>query len=220
MSNPSLYPPEAGLKILAERLAARVVPLAQLPGNAHARTDDQPLLAERIVQLVLRIRDRDRRARGQTAGGLLHEAADAARRLDDAYSRMNRSDREWVEHIKQSQLQFGETNDIGATIANLSMLLHSALGKTYPVPKDRSRKQFGIKNLTVKDQLLRELVFGLLSAADDTGGKFEFNVNTAGGTLGHALDRLRPYLPDGLVPEPLRGRTIQRLITEFSRLNR
>jgi hypothetical protein len=67
--------------------------------------------------------------------------------------------------------------------------------------------------------MLRELVFDLLSATRDTGGKLTFNVNSASGTLANSLYLLREHLPKGLVKDPLQSRTIQRLKTEFFRPN-
>jgi len=68
--------------------------------------------------------------------------------------------------------------------------------------------------------MLRELVFSLLSAARDNYGDFTLDKNRQGGTLLKALDILRPHLPKGLVPNVVSGGTIQRLIKEFSRLER
>jgi hypothetical protein len=222
MPNPKRYPPLAQLKLVAERLAAKVVPVTHVPGKPLARTDDQPLFVESVVELVLRLRERDRRATGTKPGGLLDEAAKAARRLDHAYTHMNQRDREWVEHIKQldSHLWAHEIHDMQTTISHLSILFHFALGKTYPLPKRAWHGRLGMGGAKVRDQLLRELVFGLLRTAKETRGKFTFNVNSAGGTLADALDRLRPHLPNGLVPQPLHARTIQRLKNEFSRLSR
>jgi hypothetical protein len=223
MAAPPAYPPAAQLRVLADQLAAKVVPRRHLSGNPHARIGEQHIFAERLIEVVLRVRERDRRSTSTTPGALLPEAADAARRLDDAYARMNRGDCDWVEHIKKTQPQFlaGKIEDIPATIANLSALLHTALGRSYPVPKSRLYRQFGMRRPRVRDQMLRELVFGLLAAARDSGGKLSFNVNSGSGTLANVLDRLRRHLPTGLVPQPVasRSRTIQRIKNEFNRLS-
>jgi hypothetical protein len=227
------YPPAAQLRVLAERIAAKVVPRRHLPGKPQARTDEQHIFAERLIQTVVRVRGIDRRSTGQVVGSLLREAANIARRLEDIYSRMSRRDRDWVEHIKGAQMQFaaGKIQHVEATLSNLSMLLHSALGKAYPISKPpRLRKTpssrfnllkgLGMLKPRVKDQMLRELVFGLLHAAQETGGKLDFNKNNESGALAETLRLLRDgnYLPPGLVPDPLRPSTIQRLKTEFSRL--
>jgi hypothetical protein len=222
MPTPPTYPPAAQLSVLTERLAK----IAKVPTNY------QHDFCERIIQTVLGVRNRDRRTTGQIVGGLLSEAADAARRLRDTYSRMSQEDRDWVDHIKRTQMQFtaGEIQHVEATISNLSMLLHSATGRASPVPKPPRRaaqkgrhdlhKELGMLEPRVKNQILRELVFGLLHAARDAGGELDFNKNRDSGALAVTLRLLRDgkYLPPDLVPDPLRGSTIQRLKDEFSRL--
>ncbi len=207
MASPPTYPPAAQLNVLAVRLAAKIVPRRHLPGAPQARTDDQHILAERIVETVLRLRERDRRSTGQLVGGLLPQAADAARRLQDIYARMSQEDRDWVEHIKKTEMQFlaGEIQHIETTISNLSRLFHSALGVASPFPKppkhrrrapdhiDRHdlHKKLGMLKPRVRDQMLRELVFGLLRAARDTGGELRFDKNSGSGTLAETLCLLR-----------------------------
>jgi hypothetical protein len=228
MGTPPTYPPANQLRVLATRLAGKVVPLRHLPENPHARNDEQHIFAERLIETVLQVRERDRRSTGKIVAGLAwRQAADAARRLQDAYSRMNEQNRNWIEHIKRTQMQFlaGEIQDVEATILNLSALLHAAAGKTTPILAPRGKKhalykKLGMLKPRVKDQILRELVFGLLHAARDTGGKLDFNKNSESGALAETLRHLRDgkYLPPGLVPDPLPAPTIQRLKSEFSRL--
>jgi hypothetical protein len=227
MTTQQKYPPAPQLRVLADRIAAKVVPRTHVKDKPQARTDEQHIFAERLIATVLRVRDLDRRTTSGVAA--LRAAADAARRLQDAYSRMSKENRDWVEHIKRIQTQFsaGEIQDLETTIWNLSMLLHTALGKTTPTrkPPKYSRayalyKEEGMFKPRVKDQILRELVFGLLSAAQDTRGKFVFNKNKASGNLAETLCVLRDgkYLPPNLVSNPLHPSTIQRLKDEYSRL--
>jgi hypothetical protein len=146
----------------------------------------------------------------------LIEAAQAARVLDKKFAGMNEHDRKWVDELKRTQgvvFAAGEINDLEATITNIAILLHDALGKSYPIPKHLE----AVRD-SVKDQRLRELIFGLLSAASETGGRFTFNKNSVSGSLAIALTQLRPHLPAGLVPDPLRATTIQRLKADFERL--
>jgi hypothetical protein len=204
MPSPPTYPPAAQLRVLAARLAK----IAKVPSNYE---DD---FCKRISETVLKLRKRDRRATGATPGRRLIEAASAARTLRQTFSRMNKPDRDWVEDIKQTQMQFmaGKIDNLPATIDNIAMLLFAALGKPSPPPihlRTRSHE--------IADQMLRELVFGLLYAAAETGGRLTFDKNSGSGTLSQALDLLRDYLPKGLVPEPLRYSTIQRLKTDFAR---
>jgi hypothetical protein len=144
----------------------------------------------------------------------LIEAAEAARVLDKQFTGMNEHDRKWVEEVKKNSGAFftAGLDDLAATIWNIARLLHDAIGKSYPVPA-----HLDFVHRTVKDQRLRELVFGLLSAASDAGGQFTFNKNSLSGSLATALTQLRPHLPPGLVPNPLPTTTIQRLKAEFER---
>jgi hypothetical protein len=215
------YPPAAQLEVLAARLAK----IAKVPANY------QHDFSEHILRTVLGVRERDRRSTGVRPGGLLPKAADAARTLQDAFCQMNRHDREWVEHIKKTQVKFirGEVDDLETAIVNIASVLHAALGKRSTVLKPPKRdpryalyQQLGMLAPRVKNQPLRELVFGLLHAAQDTGGRFDFNKNSESGALAEALRLLRDgnYLPSGLVPSPLPATTIQRLKNEFVRLSR
>jgi hypothetical protein len=203
------YPPTAQLKILAWSLAELA--------NANNRQE----CCDRIVNAVLDIRQRDRRSTATRPGEGLERAAKAAAQLDRELSSINEADREWVEHIKQSEaLPFpdGQIGNPAATATNMSVLLHNALGKTSPLPKYLRVGAPGRKlPPQVRDQMLRELVFDLLIAAEMTGGQFTLNKNSADGTLAVALDRLRPYLPSGLVPDPVPVDTVQRLKADFFR---
>jgi hypothetical protein len=208
MPRPNPYPPITQLKVSATRLAM----LANIP------KEDRKEFCDRIVRTVLALRELDRRSTGARPGGRLIEAAEAARILDKKFSDMNLRDREWVEGLKKTQgvvFAAGEIDHLETTITNIAMLLHDAIGKPYRGPKHPN-----INRHTVEDQRLRDLVFGLLSAASDSGCRFTFNKNSVSGTLAEALDRLRVHLPKGLVPNTLPGSTIQRLKTEFERLRR
>jgi hypothetical protein len=197
------YPAKATLEILAQRLATT----AKVPA-------DQQEFRDRIIELVLDLRTRP--SSGRKPGGRLIAAAEAARVLDKKFTGMNEHDRKWVDELKRTQgvvFAAGEINDLAATITNIAILLHDALGKSYPIPK-----HLEVVRDRVKDQRLRELIFGLWSAASETGGRFTFNKNSVSGSLAIALTQLRPHLPAGLVPDPLPAPTIQRLKAEFERL--
>jgi hypothetical protein len=202
------YPSKAELTILADRTAR----LAKVPA------DNQQEFCERIIKIISDLRLRDRRSTGKKPGGRLIEAAEAARILDLKFSGMNSHDRTWVEDIHRTRgvvFANGEIHHLATTITNIAMLLHDALGKSYPVPK-----HLELGSHRVVDQRLRELIFGMLSAACPTGGRFTFNKNSASGSLAVTLDKLRSHLPRDLVPGQLSGATIQRLKTEFERLRR
>jgi hypothetical protein len=201
----AVHPPRKLPSVLAERLAK----LAEVPAEYRDEFRD------RISETVQNAWKRDRRSTGQKPDRHLVYAADAARTLQKTFFRVKKQNRDWVETIKQSQMQFlaGEIHHVEATITNLSMLLNTAVGRPSPLPPHLAKG-----SLKIKDQMLRELVFGLLAAADNAGRKLTFNKNSETGTLAKALDLLRDHLPTGLVPEPLPAAVIQRLKTDFYRL--
>ena len=189
----------------------RLAKIANIPAEYRGE------FCDRICKTVQNVCARDRRSTGQKPGRHLVYAADAARTLQKEFFRIKKEDRDWVETIRQSQMQFAdaEIENIDSAIMNLSMVLNAAVGRRSPLPP-----YFEEKSLKIKDQMLRELVFGLLAAAKDNGGKLTFNKNSETGPLADALDLLRNHLPKGLVPEPLPASVIQRLKTDFYRLDR
>jgi hypothetical protein len=196
MPRPSIHSPRKLPKVVAIRLAK----LAKVPIN------EQDGFCDRISEIVLRLSERYRRAASQD----LVRAARAAQTLQQTFFRLNKQDRNWVENILQSQMQFtaGKIQHLESTILNVAMVFSAAIGRPSPLPRHLERILLKRAQPRVKDQMLRELVFGLLSAADEARGK-----------LARALDRLREYLP-GLVSDPLHGTPIQRLKTEFFQLKR
>ena len=203
----TVHPARKLPSVLTERLAT----LAKVP------PDERDEFCKRISETVQKVWKRDRRSTGEKPGTALIYAADAARTLQKTFFRTKKIDREWVETIKASQMQFvaGKIHDVEATITNLSMLLNTAVGRPSLLPPHLAKG-----SLKIQDQMLRELVFGLLAATDNAGRKLTFNKNSETGTLAKALDLLRDHLPKGLVLEPLPGPTIQRLKTDFFRLRR
>ncbi len=199
-------------RVLAERLAE----LAKVP------TNDRDEFCELISDSALRLWKRDRRAVSSTPGQALIQAAKAARTLQQNFFYMNKQDRDWVENIRHSQMQFmaGEIDHLESTIVNLAMVFSAAIGRPSPLPRHLERILPRGVPPKIKDQMFRELVFGLLGAAEETRGQFRFNKNAESGTLARALNLLRDHLPKGLVPEPLPVVTIQRLKTDFFRLTR
>jgi hypothetical protein len=201
------------------RLSIAVQLVAKL---AKVPTNNQSEFCKRLSESVTSIRRWDRRSTGEVPDGPLLQAADASRRLQDAFFRMNKRDRDWIEHFRQFEQRYlfaaGEIDDLGATISNIAMLLHAALGKPLPVPRHIAKRFRAKEQHITRDRMLRELVFELLSAAWDTDGKLTFNMNSGSGTLADSLCLLRDHLPEGLVTDPLHYRTIQRLKTEFLQL--
>ena len=205
LPSPPMLPKLPG--VLAERLAK----LANVP------TDNRHEFCGRISDIVQDICKRDRRQTGQRPGRHLTYAADAARTLQKEFFRIKKDDLDWIETIRQSQMQFAASGieNTGVAITNLSMILNAAVGRRSPLPQWLEKKA-----LKTKDQILRELVFSLLAATKDTGGKLTFNKNSEAGSLAKALELLRGHLPKGLVPEPLPAATIQKLKADFSRFRR
>jgi hypothetical protein len=198
--------------VLAERLAK----LAKVP------TNERDEFCRSVSDSVLRLWKRDRRAVSSKPGQALIQAAKAARTLQQTFFRLNKQDRDWVENIMHLEMQFmaGEIHHLESTIVNLAMVFSAAIGRPSPLPRHLERILPRGVPPKIKDQMFRELVFGLLGAAEETRGHFSFDKNPVSGTLARALDLLRDHLPKGLVPDPLHGATIQRLKTDFFRLTR
>jgi hypothetical protein len=193
--------------VVPERLAK----LAKVPRN------EQQDFCRRISDLVATLRKRDRRVTSSKPSQALKRAAKAARDLQNNFEYMGKEDRDWLENILRSQMQFedGKINHLDLTITNLAILFSEAIGGPPPFP--RIVRIMFPKRIppNVRDQFLRVLVFGLLSAARDSRGHFTFDKNPGSGTLAQALNLIRRYLPEGLVPDPLPFSTIQRLKTDF-----
>jgi hypothetical protein len=207
-------PPTPTPPVLPSNVVLRLASLAGVP------TSERELFFEQFSNSFALIWQRDRRAvSSKPPGSALVRAARAATTLQKEFHRLSQQDREWVENIRSSSL-FREI-PLERAIRQLELVFNHAIGRPsqrLELPRVwRLRVQF-----TVKNQFLRELVFSLLSAARWNYGEFTLDKNSQSGTLLKAIDILRPYLPKGLVPDdlPLPVGTIQRLKTEFFRLER
>ena len=159
-----------------------------------------------------------RRARAPKPGSALVKAARAATTLQNEFYRLSQQDREWLENIRSSSIFYRIS--LGPAITELAVVFNHAIGRPserLALPRAFRQRQ---ARLTIKNQMLRELVFDLLSAARGNYGEFTLDKNRQSGTLIKALDILRPHLPEGLVPNALPVGTIQKLKTEFSRSER
>jgi hypothetical protein len=111
--------------------------------------------------------------------------------------------------------------DLNPAIWNLGMLFSTAVGRA---PLRPPRLPSGGVKFTVKDHLLRQVVFCLLSNAKEVHGEkkayaeFTLTKGSATSTLRKALEYVRDYLPNGLVPEEedLSDSTLQTLRNEFN----
>jgi hypothetical protein len=198
--------------VLPINVARQLASLAGVPAR------EQEVFYEDISGSFERIWQRDRRAVSSKPGLALVKAAWAATTLQQEFHRLSPQDREQVDNIKSSSMAYEIS--LEPTITKLAVVFNHALGRPsewLALPRVFRRRQV---RFTVKNQMLRELVFSLLSAAHDNYGQFTLDKNRQSGTLLKALDILRPYLPKGLVPNVLPVGTIQRLIKEFSRLER
>ena len=175
----------------------------QLSTLAKVPTKYRREFREYISDNMLQIWKKDRRAQSREPAPALIEIAKAACTLQQRFYRLNNEDRDWVEHMKDFQVLFGggEIHNLENTILNLALVFSQAAGMPAPLPP-HVEKMFGFgPQLKVRDQMLRELVFSLLSVAAEVGGEFTFDKNFQRGTLVQALELLRNHLPKGLVPE-------------------
>jgi hypothetical protein len=189
----------------------------QLATLARVPTTEQEEFHEQFSLSFARTWQRGR-AVSSKPGSALVRAARAAKTLQQEFHRLSQQDRERVENLRSSSI-FSKTS-LGPTITELAIVFNHAIDRpsqNLAVPRVFRQRQV---RFTVKNQMLRELVFSLLSAAYDNYGKFTLDKNRQSGTLLKALDILRPHLPKGLVPNALPVGTIQRLIKEFSRIER
>ena len=190
-------PPTRTPRVLPSNVVWRLASLADVP------VDKRKLFYEYFSESFGQIWQRDRRAVSSKAGPALVRAAKAATTLQKEFYGMNKEDREWVDNIMSSSTAFlgGKKIPLGGTIIQLALVFNHAIGRPSPTQLPRRwRLRFQQK---VKDQMLRELVFSLLSAAYEVRGKFRLDKNKQSGTLLDALRYLRPHLPKGLVPNVL-----------------
>jgi hypothetical protein len=205
------YPAKTTLQILARRLAM----------SADVPARNQQECRDRIIELVLDLRKRTRPSTVKPGQELI-EVAKKARELDEGFTSLDERIRKWADDFKCTRGVFfaaGPIDKVEPTITNIAILLHDMLGKSYPV-RHLVPRHLDVGHFTVKDQRLRELVFGLLSAASDTGGEFTFDKNPFSGSLATALTRLKPHLPPDLIVNSSHASTIGRLTAEFERLRK
>ena len=115
-----ISPPE-----LPKPVALRLAKFAGVPAA------DREIFCEHVSDSFQRIWKRDRRAVPSQPGPALKEAAKAARALQKAVYSLNTQDREWVDNIMSSQLQFeaGKIHDLETTIRNIASVFSGAIGR-------------------------------------------------------------------------------------------
>jgi hypothetical protein len=101
------------------------------------------------------------------------------------------------------------------TVFQLDVLFRLLTGKPRPhqgsLPRKCGNRPGGRRPGSSKGSLLENFVSELLISTITAGGKLSFEKNTCGGTLPDAIEMLRPYLPEGVVPNVLPSPTLQKI---------
>jgi hypothetical protein len=148
----------------------------------------------------------------------LRKAAEATRSLLKSFDRLRQEDRDWVDNLCAQSTLWGEgIEGLNTTILNLAIVFNHAVGRPSPIPRKSLvlNEKLGVKPLSIRDQMFREIVIGLMNAAVENRGKFTLDSTCKTGTLIEALDLLRCHLPEGLVPDDPPAGTIQRIKKQF-----
>jgi hypothetical protein len=182
---------------------------------------ERVLFCDFLCDRVQRLWGRDRRAVSSKPSSSLREAAKATRTLQKAFDRLPDADRKWVENIRVQSALWGEgLDELETTVKNLAIVFNHSVGRSSPIPR-RSlalNEKLRVTPLNVKDQMFKEVVIVLMSAAVENQGKFTLDANCKTGTLVEALDLLRDHLPQDLVPNELPAGTIQKIKKQFYEL--
>jgi hypothetical protein len=211
MSKPSPHPPNA----LPKNVALKIANLFHVP-----KVEREPF-CDHLRNNTQRIWNRDRRATSSKSGPALRQAAEATRSLLKSFDRLRQEDRDWVNNLCAQSTLWGEGIErLDSTILNLAIVFNHAVGRSSPIPRKSLalNEKLGVKPLNVKDQMFREVVIGLMTAADENRGKFTLDSTSKTGTLIEALDLLRDHLPKGLVRYDPPAGTIQRIKKQFREL--
>jgi hypothetical protein len=210
MSQPTIRPSTKLPKNVAIKIATRF----RVPKT------DRELFCKYLSDRVERIWKRDWRATFSKPSSSLRRAADATRTLQRALDSLPKKDREWVNSMcARSQLWGEGLPALDTTVMNLALVFNHAVGRPSPMPRQSMvlNEKLGVRTLSVKNQMFKEVVIVLMSAAVENHGKYTLDSNTGRGTLIDALNMIGPYLPPGLVPAPhkLPAGTIQKIKRHF-----
>jgi hypothetical protein len=183
------------------------VQLADLAGIPQQERDQFYDLIQMPVRLVWKL---DRRAFNEDAGADLIRVAEAARDLHEAFANLNPGDREWIEYLNTTGIEFYHfLPALPRTVRLLERLFSIAVGKA-PLYNASRPKKAGRRRGAIKDLAFLEVVRWLLIVAEECcGGHLTLDKNYENGTLIDALDLLRPHLPKGVIPKQLPLGTIQ-----------
>ena len=206
-STTSAPTPEAdGASVLPMDVRRRLADLARVPDQERENFYN-------VIQLPVRlVREVDRREVGTKAGRALARAAASARALQEAFHDLNSADYEWVEKLwSKTPRDKKWLLALPRTIDALANLFSIAVGKSPPQVRS-GPSQRGRRKGDVKDLAFREFVHYLLIVTEEwCGGVLTFDKNYESGTLVDAIEILRRYLPNGVVPRPLPFMTIERV---------
>jgi hypothetical protein len=195
--------------ILPKNVRQLVADVAKVPKKNRKDFDD---LIRLPVQMIWEL---DRRATGTKAQKALFRAAEAARALHEAFANLSPDDRKWVDELWGKWPQYEKwLPALPRSVEALAHLFSLAVNKALPQGSTAHQKR-GRRSGDVKDLSFREFVHYLLVVAEEwCGGNLTFDKNYESGTLIKAIEILSPYLPAGLVPDPLPFQTIQRVKTD------
>jgi hypothetical protein len=188
----------------------------QVADVAHVPLEERDQFCELVQGTVQIVWELDRRARSSKLDQTLDEAAQAARSLHKAFSKLKQHDRDWLEHLL-ARNYLGGLRELPLTVWRLAHLFSTAVGKSLPSapvqavsPKKRDWRQRTVKNVAFENFLTH-----LFVDVAETGGQLTFTKDSGSGTLIAVLNILSPHLPEGVVPDPLPLGTIQKVKTSY-----
>lgn len=173
--------------------------------------------------------------RAAKPGQALLKAADAARALNEAVCSLTKEDREWVRRVSTSHpwlseepwlrvakgahdLAELEIDELNRSVHLLEVLFKTSISKspTFGPGMAVLSEKKGRKRGPGAHLHLQNFVRSFLICVSKAGGTLTLdkNKNTKKGTLVEALEMLRPYLPEGLIPKVLPLSLIQIIKTQ------
>ena len=197
------------LKKLPGSVALKIARCFKIPEH------EENLFYEYLVSRISKILERAPITKPSVA---LRKAATATRALQKEFDNMQEEDRDCIERIVGHSTLWGEGSfEVKSAIKNLNIVFNHAVGKSAPVSRGsiKLNRMLGVQPLAVKDQPFKEIVFALMAAATEHRGKFTLDSTCKTGSLIDALDFIRPYLPDGAVPNEPPAGTIQKIKKQF-----
>jgi hypothetical protein len=199
--------------------------IAELAGVPEARREHFCDLVSQTVYIVWRY---DRRAvSSKKPGRAFVQAVEAARVFHEQLQKVSEADREWVaslskeffadkDHLneleqlrdKRIHVPFfgGDFGGLQRTVYRIAHMLAIAVNKSPPKAPGVSGR-----SRTVKDPTFQRFVRDLLINAELAHGRLSLEASAQSGTLIAAIEKLREYLPPGVVPASLPIGTIQKI---------